>query len=145
VSVDGHSETITFTEGPFLNGLGTTATLSLNGGAPSSVSLYRDGNDLWVHSNRGTVVLHQPAIGERSGGAGSSSANEIRSTIPGKVAAVLVKEGDTVEQGATLLVLDSMKMEHPIRATMNGKVASLPLQVGTIVHAGALLVSLEPH
>ena len=145
ISTGAQSDTITFTEGPFLAGVVTTATISLNGGAPSSVSFYRDGYDLWIHSNRGTIVLHQPAIGERSGAAGGGSANEIRSTIPGKVAAVLVKEGDTVEQGATLLVLDSMKMEHPIRATMSGKVAKLPLHVGTIVHAGAMLVSLEPH
>ncbi len=144
MSIGEHSDTVTFTEGPFLAGVVTTATLSLNGGAPSAVSLYRDGYDLWVHTNRGTVVLHQAAIGERSGAAGGGSANEIRSTIPGKVAAVLVKEGDIVEQGATLLVLDSMKMEHPIRASMNGKVASAPLQVGTIVHTGALLVTLEP-
>ncbi|MEN9846390.1 MAG: hypothetical protein RIS36_1537 [Pseudomonadota bacterium] len=143
VSIDGRSDTVTFTEGPFLKGVVTRATLSLNGGVPSSVSLYRDGYDLWVHSNRGTVVLHQSSIGERTRGAGGGNANEIRSTIPGKVAAVLVKEGDLVEHGATLLVLDSMKMEHPIRATISGKVTSLPLQVGMIVHAGALLATLE--
>jgi biotin carboxyl carrier protein len=110
----------------------------------SPVSLYRDGSDLWVHTNQGTTVLHTPTVGERSSGAGATSANEIRSSIPGKVAAVLVKEGDIVEHGATLLVLDSMKMEHPIRATMSGKVTSLPVQIGAIIQAGALLVSIEP-
>jgi len=54
----------------------------------------------------------------------------------------MVKEGDTVEHGATLLVLDSMKMEHPIRATMNGKIASMPVQIGTIVQSGMVLVVL---
>ncbi len=53
-----------------------------------------------------------------------------------------MKEGDLVEHGATLLVLDSMKMEHPIRATMAGRVASMPVQVGTIVQSGAVLVVL---
>jgi len=144
VSVGDRTDTIIITEGPFNEGVTTNATLSLNGDVPVVVSIYRDGYDLWVHSNLGTIVLHQPSIGERSNGPGGGSANEIRSTIPGKVAAVLVKEGDIVEHGAIVLVLDSMKMEHPIRATMNGKVASLPLQVGTIVQAGALLVTLEP-
>ncbi len=144
ISEGAQSDTITFTEAPFPTGVVTTATLSLNGGAPSSVSIYPDGHDLWVHSNRGTLVLHQPAIGERSSGAGGSSASEIRSTIPGKVAAVLVREGDVVEHGTALLVLDSMKMEHPIRATMNGKIASLAVQDGTIVQAGTLLAKLEP-
>jgi biotin carboxyl carrier protein len=57
---------------------------------------------------------------------------------------VLVKEGDIVENGATLLVLDSMKMEHPIRASIPGKISNLPVQVGTIVQAGSLLVAIEP-
>jgi biotin carboxyl carrier protein len=122
----------------------TQASYSLNGAAPSPLSLYRDGNDLWVHTDHGTILLHQQTIGERSGSTSSHSANEIRSSIPGKVAAVVVKEGDSVEQGDTLLVLDSMKMEHPIRATTRGTILKLPVQVGTIVQAGELLVSLEP-
>ncbi len=144
VSVAGSNHSVLFTEGPFRSGSTTQASYSLNGSASSPLSLYRDGNDLWVHTDHGTILLHQQSIGERSGSTSSHSANEIRSSIPGKVAAVVVKEGDSVEQGDTLLVLDSMKMEHPIRATMRGTILKLPVQVGTIVQAGELLVSLEP-
>ena len=144
VTLGDTTDTMLITEGPFHFGNLTTATVSHNGGAPTPISLYRDGHDLWVHSDRGTVVLHEVAIGERTGGASSGSANEIRSTIPGKVAAVLVKVGDTVEHGTTLLVLDSMKMEHPIRASIHGRVAALDLAVGTIVQSGSLLVAIEP-
>ena len=143
VTVGGIDHSVVFTEGPFRSGSMTQASYSLNGAAPSPLSLYRDGNDLWVHTDHGTILLHQQAIGERSGSTSSHSANEIRSSIPGKVAAVVVKEGDSVEQGDTLLVLDSMKMEHPIRATTRGTILKLPVQVGTIVQAGELLVSLE--
>jgi propionyl-CoA carboxylase alpha chain len=144
VSIGDQGATITFTEGPFTSGVATTATLSRDGGTPTPVSLYRDGNDLWVHTRNGSVVLREPAIGDRVSGGGGHSANEIRSTIPGKVAAVLVKEGDIVEQGATVLVLDSMKMEHPIRASIRGRIAVLDLAVGTIVQSGSLLVAIEP-
>ncbi len=144
ISVGDRQDTIVFTEGPFTSGVSTTATLSPDSGPPTSVSLYRDGHDLWVHTRNGSVVLREPAIGDRVGVRGGHSANEIRSTIPGKVAAVLVKEGDIVEHGATLLVLDSMKMEHPIRASVAGKVSTLSLTVGTIVQSGTLLVAIEP-
>jgi propionyl-CoA carboxylase alpha chain len=144
VSIADKCSTLVLTEGPFHHGNSTTAALSRDGCRPTAVSLYKDGHDIWVHTHRGTVVLHQPAVGERTTGTAGSSANEIHSTIPGKVAALLVKEGDVVEHGATLLVLDSMKMEHPIRATMRGTVTALPVQTGTIVQAGSLLVRIEP-
>ena len=144
VTLGGTTDTILITEGPFHFGNITTATISQNGGAPTPIAIYRDGYDLWVHSDRGTVVLRKMAIGERTGDASGGSANAIRSSIPGKVAAVLVKVGDIVEQGATLLVLDSMKMEHPIRASIHGRVAALDLAVGTIVQSGSLLVAIEP-
>lgn len=136
------SQAVSILEGPLVEGSLTTTTVSLNGGVASHVVTFRDGNDLWVHTSEATVVLHEAGIGEKSSSSAGANANEIRSTIPGKVAAVVVKGGDLVEHGATLLVLDSMKMEHPIRATMAGRVASMPVQVGTIVQSGAVLVVL---
>ena len=142
VSLPSGSRTISIVEGPFTTGPSTTATVCVDSAPPAHVSTFKDGNDLWVHTTDGTVVLHETGIGERATSAAGANANEIRSTIPGKVAAVMVKEGDTVEHGATLLVLDSMKMEHPIRATMNGRIASMPVQVGAIVQSGMVLVVL---
>jgi propionyl-CoA carboxylase alpha chain len=144
ITLGDTTDTLLIAEGPFHSGNLATATISRNGGAPTPIAIYRDGYDLWIHSGRGTVVLREMAIGERTGDASGGSANEIRSSIPGKVAAVLVKVGDIVEQGSTLLVLDSMKMEHPIRASIHGRVAALDLAVGTIVQSGSLLVAIEP-
>lgn len=144
VNVAGTSHSVVFTEGPFRSGSTIQASYSLDGSAPSPLAMYRDGDQLWVHTDHGTILLHQQSIGERSGGTSSHSANEIRSSIPGKVAAIVVKEGASVDQGDILLVLDSMKMEHPIRATTRGTILKLPVQVGTIVQAGELLVTLEP-
>ena len=63
--------------------------------------------------------------------------------MPGKVVAVMVAAGDHVEQGAPLVVLEAMKMEHTITAPVAGIVASLFYVVGDIVSEGAELISFE--
>jgi acetyl/propionyl-CoA carboxylase alpha subunit len=134
---------IAIMEGPFSSGSLVTATVSVNGGPGCNVALFRDANDLWVHTHDGSCLLHQPGVGESRTATPLPGAHEIRSTIPGKVAAISVTLGERVQHGATLLVLDSMKMEHPIRATMNGTVLSLPVQVGSIVQSGSVLAVMS--
>ena len=63
--------------------------------------------------------------------------------MPGKVLSLMVKEGDTVERGQLLLVLEAMKMEHRITAPANGTVKTLRVAAGEQVANGALLVVLE--
>jgi len=63
--------------------------------------------------------------------------------MPGKVVRVLVAEGDEVEEGQLLLVLEAMKMEQPVTAPHAGRVASLPYDEGTLVPGGAVLAEIE--
>ena len=56
---------------------------------------------------------------------------------------VLVAQGDDVEEGTPLLVLEAMKMENVIKATAPGKVSSVPVSEGQAVEKGALLVGFE--
>ena len=63
--------------------------------------------------------------------------------MPGKVIAVSVKEGDVVEQGQPLLVMEAMKMEHTIGAPTAGTVREVFYSVGEQVQEGAQLISLE--
>ena len=63
--------------------------------------------------------------------------------MPGKVLQVLVKEGDAVEEGQPLLVLEAMKMENVIKAAVNGKVSVVKAAQGQAVEKGALLVGVE--
>ena len=143
VGLSSGTRQVSLLEGPFVRGAVVTATVSVDGSPAQSVSTYRDANDLWVHTHLGTSVLHCPTIGESRLTSSGAGAHEIRSTIPGKVAAVHVREGEQVEHGSTVLILDSMKMEHPIRATMSGTIASLPVQVGSIVQSGSVLVVMS--
>ena len=63
--------------------------------------------------------------------------------MPGTVVKVLVGEGEGVEEGQLLLVLEAMKTEHPVAAPRGGVVASLPYGEGASVPGGGVLVELE--
>ena len=63
--------------------------------------------------------------------------------MPGMVLKVLVKKGDLVAKGATLLILEAMKMEHQIVAPRDGTVAAVNCAEGEMVQPGVELVSLE--
>jgi 3-methylcrotonyl-CoA carboxylase alpha subunit len=63
--------------------------------------------------------------------------------MPGAVVAVNVAEGDAVDAGAALLVIEAMKMEHTVRAPHSGTVRAVHYAVGDRVDDGAVLVEVE--
>lgn len=64
--------------------------------------------------------------------------------MPGKVIDLRVAQGDRVEAGDALVVLEAMKMEHPMRAPEAGTVSELFVAAGDQVENGALLLVVEP-
>jgi biotin carboxyl carrier protein len=68
---------------------------------------------------------------------------EVRAIIPGRVVSVDVAEGDAVEAGGRLLVLEAMKMQNELRAPRAGTVASVEIAPGQTVELGDVLVVLE--
>ena len=77
-----------------------------------------------------------------SGGADAGGAS-LTAPMPGSVVKVLVNEGDEVEEGQLILVLEAMKTEHSVAAPHDGVVSSLPHGEGDSVSGGAVLVELE--
>jgi acetyl/propionyl-CoA carboxylase alpha subunit len=63
--------------------------------------------------------------------------------LPGVVLAVHVAQGDQVDDGTPMVVLEAMKMEHVIRAAADGVVAAVHVAEGDRVDAGQLLVGLD--
>ena len=63
--------------------------------------------------------------------------------VPGTVTAVLVAPGDAVAAGATLVILEAMKMEHRIKADADGAVAEVRVRVGDSVDAHHVVAVLE--
>jgi biotin carboxyl carrier protein len=59
--------------------------------------------------------------------------------MPGKIVRVLVKEGDAVEEGQGLVVVEAMKMENELKSPKAGVVRELHAQEGQPVEAGAKL------
>jgi biotin carboxyl carrier protein len=80
-------------------------------------------------------------VQESAAGAGGPA--EITSPMPGKVVAVLVKEGQEVAEGQGLIVVEAMKMENELRAPRAGKVTSLKAKEGAAVDGGAALCVIE--
>jgi biotin carboxyl carrier protein len=70
----------------------------------------------------------------------SSGPAEIRAIIPGRVAAVRVTEGDVVQAGQTLLVVEAMKMQNELRATRAGTVERVAVGEGETIDMGDVLV-----
>jgi biotin carboxyl carrier protein len=81
-------------------------------------------------------------VPERAGGAAGAPVT-VKSPIPGRVVKVLVKHGDEVKAGQTVVVLEAMKMENELRAPRAGTVTEVRAAEGTAVEAGQELVSLR--
>ena len=78
-------------------------------------------------------------LAEARGAAADSGAPvDIRATLPGLVVAVNVAEGDEVEEGATLLTIEAMKMQNEVRAPRGGRIAALGVGAGQPVATGVL-------
>jgi biotin carboxyl carrier protein len=67
----------------------------------------------------------------------------VHSPMPGRIIAILVQQGQAVEPGQPLLVLDAMKMEHTLKAGLNATVKRLPVSIGNQVKEGDVLCVLE--
>ncbi len=95
----------------------------------------------WIRSWSGRHTLHirdlDVLFARPAGGDG-----RVTAPIPGLIAKVLVAEGDAIELGQPLVVLEAMKMENEIRASRSGTVAVLHVQPGQTVGMGDLLVEI---
>ncbi len=73
----------------------------------------------------------------------AAGAVKIEAPMPGTVTKVVVKAGDAVKSGDTLLAFEAMKMEQEIKAPKDGVVASVNVSKGASINQGDLLVSLN--
>lgn len=69
---------------------------------------------------------------------------DLRAPMPGKIVAVLVRNGQTVTKGAALITMEAMKMEHTILAVEDGIVEEVLFNAGDQVDEEALLLRFSP-
>jgi propionyl-CoA carboxylase alpha chain len=75
--------------------------------------------------------------------ASAAAAGSLLAPMPGTVVTVLVAEGDLVETGTPVLVLEAMKMQHTVSAPASGTVIELDVKAGVQVAAGEVLAVVE--
>jgi biotin carboxyl carrier protein len=68
---------------------------------------------------------------------------EMRAIIPGRVLSVDVADGDTVEAGQRVLVVEAMKMQNELRAPRGGTVRGIAVGAGQTVEQGDVLLVVE--
>ena len=74
--------------------------------------------------------------------AGSASA-KLSAPLPGNITKILVKEGDKVKKGDTIIIMEAMKMENNIAAEADCTIQSIKCQVGQSVNQGDVLAELS--
>jgi 3-methylcrotonyl-CoA carboxylase alpha subunit len=116
-------------------------TGEVDGRAVTAV-VVRHGQELILHGggrvHRLKIVDPLHAAAAEEGHVGHMAA-----PMPGKIVAVKVAPGQTVERGTLLIVMEAMKMEHGITAPASGTVAAVKVAAGDLVNEGAELITFE--
>ena len=101
-----------------------------------------------VNGHRFEVLLHAPEYVQKRhrvkrNTLGGSSGNTLESPMQGTVVKLHKTNGDRVEVGDSIVVLEAMKMEQPLVAHKAGTIAKMTLSVGQTVASGVLLCVIE--
>lgn len=99
-----------------------------------------DGNLYEVEIDQGSRRSRRKKRDSNRGG--GSSSGLISSAIPGKIVSVLVSEGDKVDSGSVVIVLEAMKMQNEIKAGIDGKVEKIMCKPGERIEANVPLMEI---
>lgn len=69
--------------------------------------------------------------------------NEVKAPMPGQVLDILVKTGDTINEGDGLIVLEAMKMENIIKSTRDGVIQDVLAKKSSSVEKNSILIVFE--
>jgi len=106
----------------------------------------RVANDLhlWVGSTHFAVEVRDPrSLRGRSRAADDRGPRKITAPMPGKVVRLLVHEGDEIEAGAGVAVVEAMKMQNEIKSQKKGTIQNILVREGTAVNPGDVLAIVE--
>lgn len=84
----------------------------------------------------------EPAAPVAAAKSGPGAGAPVKAPLPGVVTKILVKEGQGVKKGETVLVLEAMKMENNITAEADGTVTGICVSAGDSVMEGTTLITI---
>ena len=105
--------------------------------AGNALHLWVDGQLFIFERVEGRRQVDRGSLGRGAGG------SDIVAPMPGTVEQILVRPGDSVERGQTLIIMESMKMELEIAAPRSGVVKRVSVEPGTQVDKGMRLLELD--
>jgi len=118
-------------------------------GRPIDALVTNDADEMTVDAGAGPVSLQveETRFAEVRKISGVSdkrrAAADLKAPMPGLVTRIMVAEGDLVESGTPLLVMEAMKMENELRAQGDGRVARIHVTSGNAVEQGTILIAFE--
>ncbi len=110
-------------------------------GSSTTFSFARSSGQLFL-KDRGAEWTVVETMSERTTFDSATQHPEVRSPMPGAVVAISVTDGQTVQEGDAILVIEAMKMEHVLRAPTAG-VVSVNVEVGTLVQRDEVVAAVE--
>lgn len=111
-------------------------TVTING---KKYAIALDGNKAKVN---GKDLDFSVKEGIEAKGTSSGEGTPVKAALPGNVLKVLVSEGDTIEEGDVIAVVEAMKMETEIKSPASGIIQSVEIEVGNKVQTGQVLVTI---
>jgi len=118
-------------------------------GIPTYVTYVRLDDDIYLfNGSHGGLLMPNLSykvkeIIDRFDGSATGSSGAYTAPMPGKIIKVMVKEGEQVKEGQTMVIMEAMKMEHVIKANKDGVVESVSVQVDDFVDDSQVLCALE--
>jgi biotin carboxyl carrier protein len=99
---------------------------------------------LWVGSTRFAVEIRDPrSLRGRTRAGDDHGPRKITASMPGKVVRLLVREGEELESGAGVAVVEAMKMQNEIKSPKKGTIQKILVSEGAAVNAGDVLAIVE--
>jgi biotin carboxyl carrier protein len=102
------------------------------------------GQEIVVNGCRLAFEIEDPRAWTRAGNSAAAHGRvSIVAPMPGKVVRVLAAEGDRVDAGQGIVVVEAMKMQNEMKSPRAGVVVSVAVRENDSVNSGALLAAIE--
>jgi geranyl-CoA carboxylase alpha subunit len=114
-------------------------------GLTESARFFRDGDRLHVLHHGSSNSVRDLTLAAPASAAAGGSDGKVRAAMNGRVAVVLVQQGERVVAGQPVMTLEAMKMEHVHTAPVSGTISAVDVAAGEQVTTGKIVVEIEPN